>query len=66
MQMILPIFYMDFFNQNAVDFGSCLMIMQTLFRNVIFLLVKRIFEILSTQNLLRYPPQCDQNTPGGI
>ena len=54
------------FNQNEVDLWSCMMIMQTAFKNVILLLVNKIFEILPSQNLLRNLPKQDQKTPGGI
>ena len=42
------------------------MVMKTVFTNLIFYSVERIFEILKTQKLLPYLPQCDQNTPSGI
>ena len=40
------------------------MVMQTLLKNLIFSLVKNIFEMLLMQYLLRYLPQRDQKMPG--
>ena len=54
------------FNQNEEPLGFCSMIMQMLFSNIIYLSVKRISEMSPTQNILRYLPQHDQKTPGGI
>ena len=44
------------------------MILQMLFKNVIFLFVKKIFEMYTTQKALRYLPKRDQHDcmPGGI
>ena len=46
--------------------GSLLMVMQTIFKSIIFLFVKQIFEILPKHNLLPSLPQRDQKTPGVI
>ena len=35
-------------------------------KKLISLLVKKIFEVYPTQNILRYLPQRDQKTPSGI
>ena len=58
-QMILPLFHV-FFSPNEIDLGSCLMVLQTLFKKIIFLLVKIIVEMPLTQNVLRYLAQRDQ------
>ena len=45
--------------------GQCFMFLQ-LFRELLFLSVKQIFEMYPRQNVLRYLPQCDQKVPSGI
>ena len=40
--------------------------MQMVLKKLISLLLKEIFEVYPTQNLLRYLPQHDQKTPSGI
>ena len=45
--MIIPIFYIDF-NQNKEQLGFCFMVMQMLFKNIIYLYVKEIFEVFPT------------------
>ena len=62
--MILPIFYVDFY-KNEVYLGSYFMMMLTLFLNLFFW-GEKIFDMFLMQNLLRFLPQCDQKTPGGI
>ena len=42
------------------------MVMQMLFIDIIFLIVKQIFEMFPTQNILRYIPQRDPKLHGGI
>ena len=42
------------------------MIMKMLLKKLLFLFVKKIFEMYPTQNVLRYLPQRDQNMPSGI
>ena len=39
------------------------MTMQSLFTNVVFLLVNKLFKMYDTQNLLRYIPQSDHHMP---
>ena len=42
------------------------MILPMLWKNLILLLDKKLFEMFPTQNLLRYLPQRDQKKAGGI
>ena len=42
------------------------MCMQTLFEKIISLFVKKIFEMLPKQNVMRYLPKRNIKTPGGI
>ena len=46
--------------------GFCFMNMQISLKKMIYLFVKNIFGVYPTQNILRYLPQRDQKTPGGI
>ena len=65
MQMILLIFDMDF-QPKFSRFGDMFDGYETFCFNLIFLLVKKIFETPQTQKCFRYLPQRDQEIPGGI
>ena len=58
--MIVPIFYMDF-DQNEVHLGSCFMVIVAPFRNCVG--GAKLFEIFLMQNL---SPGCDGKTHSGI
>ena len=45
------------FDQNEIGYCYSLMVLQTLFENLIFLLVNFVFEMLPTQNVLLYLSQ---------
>ena len=57
--MILALLYVDL-EESEVDLGSSLMFMQTLLKKLLFLLVKRISEMLTMENVLHYLPQREQ------
>ena len=45
------------FDPNEIGYCYSLMVLQTLFENLIFLLVNFVFEMLPTQNVLLYLSQ---------
>ena len=46
--------------------GFCFMVFYALFENIIFLSVKKIFEMFRMQNTLRCLLKHDRRVPGGI
>ena len=63
--MILPIFHYDF-QSKLRTFGVLYYEYANVFKEIDIFMVKKIFEVYPTQNILRYLPQRDQKAPSGI
>ena len=61
-------YFIRILDQNKIDLETVGLLCKQFVKNVISLLVKEIilFEMLPPYNVLRYLPQRDQNTHGGI